>query len=348
MKELLKKLVEAHGTTGFEDKVGKIMMEEFKKYADSVRRDKIGNVIAVKGTGSPKIMIAAHMDEIGFVVRHIDKKGFIRFILMGGFYEPTIYNSRVIIHGKKGPVCGVIGSRPPHIMEDEERKKPLKWKEMFIDIGAKNAKEVEKRGVEIGCPITFNQNMELIGKNKVTGKALDDRVGCLVLIEILKRLKEFKGTIYIVATVQEEIGLKGARVSAYGIRPDLCLVLDVEISGDHPGVKEEESNVVLGKGPVITYVESCGRGLVADPLVNKWLIDVAKEKKIPFQVEVTPGGMTDAAVIYTIGEGIPSTSIGIPTRYIHSPVEVIDLRDVENAVKLVVSAIESKIPPFVE
>jgi len=339
MKDLLKKLSETHGASGYEEPVAKIMVEELSKYSDSVEIDKIGNVIARKGSGDPKIMIAAHMDEIGFVVQHIDSKGFIWFILIGGFYDPTIFNSRVLIHTKKGDVQGVVGSKPPHLMEEEEKSKPIKWKELFIDVGADSKDEAEKLGISVGDSITFDQEFRMLDKDTVTGKSMDNRAGCLMLIELMRRLNNPRASVYAVATVQEEVGLKGARVAASKIKPDYGIVLDVAFA-DQPGTKEREITTALGKGPIITYIEASGRGLMADPKLCKKIIDVATQHNIPLQTEVTYGGMTDGAIMYITGEGIPCISIGIPTRYMHSPVEVIDIDDVSNGVELLLRFIE--------
>lgn len=340
MREILRQLCEMDGASGYEDSVADFMSSEFKKYADSVESDRMGNVIAKKGSGKPVYMVTAHMDEIGFVVKYVDEKGFIWFVTMGGFYEPIISNRRVVIHTEKGPVFGVTGIKPPHIMEEEEKKKVIASKEMFIDVGAKNRDEISKLGIKIGDSIIFDQKYELLHGSRVTAKAIDDRVGCAILIELMKRLGKFKGTVCAVATVQEEVGLKGAQVAAFKIKPDIGIAIDVCIPGDHPGIEEKHSPIKISSGPVIEYIEAGGRGLIADPKLNKWLERSAERYKIPFQTYVGSAGMTDAAIIYTSQEGIPSTSIGVPTRYIHSPVEVVDLDDVENTVKLVIAALE--------
>mgnify|MGYP000265220730 CR=1 FL=1 len=340
--ELLKQMCESHAPPGYEDEMIKLMKKEFERVGASVELDKLGNVIAKKGEGKPIVMITAHMDEVGFVVKHIDKEGFIWFIPIGGLYDPTIYNERVVLHGKE-KVYGVIGSKPPHIMEEEELKKLPKWKSMFIDVGASNKKEVEKLGIRVGTPITFDREFKQLNENVVTGKAMDDRVGCRVLVDVMERIKDFKGTLYAVATVQEEVGLKGARVSAYRIKPDVAFVIDVGFAKS-PGSEEKEIDTELGKGPIITYVEAKGAGLISDPYLTKWLIEVAKKEKVPYQVDVTAGGMTDGAVIAITGEGVPCVSIGVPCRYIHSPVEVVDMRDVRNTSKLLIKAIERGVP----
>jgi endoglucanase len=344
MKDLLKKLSEAHGAPGHEEAIAKIVESELKKVCDEIYPDKLGNLIAKKGSGKPVYMLTAHMDEIGFMVNHIDKNGFVKFVLMGGFYDPSIFGTKVLIHTEQGDVPGVVGGKPVHIMEEEERQKVIKWKELFIDIGAESREDAEKLGISIGNPVTFDQRCEfLIKGNKVSGKAMDDRAGLVTLIETMKRLKKFKGTVYLVGTVQEEVGLKGAQVSAYRLNPDIALAIDVTFAGDQPSVKEEESPIKLNKGPAIICAEYMGRGLIANPKINKWLIETAKANKIPYQLEATFAGMTDAATIYVTKEGIPSGSIGIPTRYIHTPVETIDMDDIENTVKLLVAAIEKGI-----
>jgi len=342
MIELLKTLSEAHGPTGYEDKVGTIMREEMKKYADSIEVDRMGNVIAKRGDGKPIYMIAAHMDEIGFIVKYIDKKGYLWFVSMGGFYEPTVYHSRVVVHSDKGPVFGVIGGKPIHIMEEEERKKPIKLRKLFIDVGCSSKKEVESLGIHAGTPVTFSRSCVKI-KDFITGKALDNRVGCYAMLEILKKIKKFKGTLYCVATVQEELGLKGAGVSAFHLRPDFAIVIDVSLAAQ-AGVEEKDADLICGNGPAVSYVEAGGRGLVADPQMNKWMIETAKKNRIPYQIEVGWGGMTDAAIISTTREGIPTASVGIPTKYIHSPVEMVHKKDIENTVKLIVKALESGAP----
>jgi endoglucanase len=333
MKQLLKKLSEAHGIPGSEDEVREIMEGELKKYCE-VEIDKLGNLIAKKGNGKKKVMLASHMDEIGLMVKHIDKNGFIRFTTLGGFFDQTLLNQRIFIHAKKGKISGVIGSKPPHLMKKGERKKVVEYREMFIDIGAKDEKEVKKRGVDVGDYITFDRSFKELHGDLVTGKAFDDRLGCLALIEIMKKV-DVDHAVYAVGTVQEEVGAKGARTSAYKINPDMAIVLDVTTTGDYPGIKEEECATKLGKGPVIDIVDAKGRGLITHPKVKKLLIDTAEKHKIPYQLDVGEGGTTDASAIHLTREGIPSGVVSVPTRYVHSPVEVASMKDIENMIKLV-------------
>ncbi len=340
MKDLLEKLSNAPGISGFEDEVRNLMIEELEEYVDEMKVDHLGNLI-VKSEGKPgskKIMLAAHMDEIGLMVRYIDKKGFIKFSKIGGINDQMLLNQTVYIQSDKGNITGVIGSKPPHKMKDAERKQILKYDNMFIDIGATSREEVEEL-INIGDPIIIKEEFEELRNGLVKGKALDNRVGCAVLIEVLKRV-ESNATVYGVGTVQEEVGLKGAKTSAFTINPDMALALDVTISGDHPGIKEEEAPSRAGKGPAIILTDASGRGLITPPQVKELLLSTAEEEEIPYQVEVSDGGTTDATAIHLTRQGIPTGVISPPTRYIHTPVSVVCLDDVENAVKLILAVLK--------
>ncbi|ODS37331.1 peptidase M42 [Candidatus Altiarchaeales archaeon WOR_SM1_SCG] len=336
--ELLEKLCRASGISGFETEVQEIMKKEFEKSCDKVEIDNFGNVIAKKGKGKKKIMLAAHMDEIGLMVKHIDKRGFLNFVKIGGIDDRILMQQRVIIKTKKGDVKGVIGAKPPHLQKAEEKKEVIKHGKLFIDIGAKDDKEAKKM-VEVGDPVTLEPNFGKLNKSIYYGKALDDRLGCYALIKIMRQIKVKDVTIYAVATAQEELGLKGARVSAFKIDPDYALAIDTLVAGDTPYIEESESSLELRKGPAITIMEASGRGAVTHPKIRKILINVAKEKKIPYQIDVLEGGMTDAAVIYISKEGIPTGVVSIPTRYIHGPSGIFSMDDVNNSIKLVMEAL---------
>lgn len=340
MKNLLEKLSNAPGVSGFEGEVRDLMIQEMKDYVDEIEVDDLGNLIAVKNgdPGGKKIMLAAHMDEIGLMVRYIDKQGFIKFSKIGGINDQMLLNQEVYIQSAKGNVTGVIGSKPPHKMKPEERKKILKHDYMFIDIGATSREEAEER-ISVGDPIIIKQEFAELANSLVKGKALDNRVGCAVLIEVLKQA-ESEATIYGVGTVQEEVGLKGAKTSAFRINPDMALALDVTISGDHPGIKEEEAPAKAGKGPAIILTDAGGRGLITHPQVKELLISTAEEEGIPYQLEVSEGGTTDASSIHLTREGIPTGVISPASRYIHTPVSVVSLEDVENAVKLILAVLK--------
>jgi putative aminopeptidase FrvX len=341
VKELLKKLSNAHGVSGSEGSVYEVIKKELKGYTDEIREDPMGNLVAVKKGGKFSVMLAAHMDEIGLMVKYIDEKGFIRFVTLGGWFAPTLYNQRVIFHGTRGNVTGVIGGKPPHLMEEEERKKGVKTDDMFADVGAKNPDEVKGLGIEIGTPVTIDREFAELANDRVTGKAFDNRAGVALLIKTLQEL-DSPHTIYGVFTVQEEVGLKGARTSAYALDPDCAIATDVTIPGDHPGIEKKDAGLEMGKGPSITIVDSSGRGLIASRSMVKWLRDCAEKNDIPVQMEVGSGGTTDATAIHLTKSGIPSTTLSIPTRYIHSPVEVLDIQDIRSGIRLLVEALKTR------
>jgi endoglucanase len=335
---LLKELCEAHGVPGKEDEVREIIRRELSR-ACEVEVDTMGNLIARKGSGGKKVMLAAHMDEIGLMVKHIDKKGFLKFTTLGGFYDATLLNQRVYVHTRRGRLRGVIGSKPPHLMEEKEREKPIKYKDMFIDVGAKSREDAEKLGVSVGDFATLERSFTTLREGFITGKAFDNRLGCYVMVEVAKRVKG-SFTLFAVGTAQEEVGLKGARTSAYRINPDLAIVIDVTTTGDHPGVKEEESAIKLGNGPAITIVDAKGRGVITHPKVKELLIKTAEKHKIPYQLEVGEGGTTDATAIQLTREGVPTGVVSIPSRYIHTPVGVASMKDVKNCIRLITLALE--------
>jgi len=341
VKELLRKLSDAHGVSGCEGSIRDIIRAEVAGSVDEIREDSMGNLIAVKRGDGFSIMLAAHMDEIGLMVQYIDEKGFIRVVPIGGWFGPVLYTQRVILHGKNGPVMGVLGAKPPHMLKEEERKKEIKIEDMFVDVGAASEEEVKSLGIEIGTPITIDREFADLAGNRVTGKALDNRVGVAMLIRALQRM-ESPHTVYAVFTVQEEVGLKGAKVSAYSLNPDCAIATDVTIPGDHPGIEKKDASVEMGRGPVVSIVNASGRGLISDPRMVAWLRETAERKKIPCQVEVGTGGNTDATIIHLERGGIPSVPLSIAARYIHSPVEVVDMGDIEAAIHLLVEALKTK------
>lgn len=340
IKSLLEKLSNAHGISGWEGSIQQIVKEELAPYVDEIRIDVLGNLIATKKGVKPSIMIEAHADEIGLMAKQVDEKGFIRFIRIGGWFDQTLLNQRVIIHTRSGPVVGVIGSKPPHVMKEEDRKKVVEARDMFIDIGCSTQKEVEDLGIFAGTPISIDRAFVALQGDKVTGKAFDNRAGLVVMIEALKRTKS-KSTIYAVATVQEEVGLKGAKVSAFDLNPDLAIAADVTIPGDHPGIEKKDAPVEIGKGPVVVVADASGRGLIATPQVIEWLVGTAKEFDIPMQLEASEGGTTDATAIYLTRSGIPTGVISVATRYIHSPVEMLSLSDIDESAELMARALET-------
>jgi endoglucanase len=266
----------------------------------------------------------------------------LQFAKIGGIDDRILLAQNVIVYTEKGPIHGIIGSKPPHIQKEEERKKVPTFDELFIDIGAESQEEAKKMGVRIGDPVVFDIKFVRTWKNIVIGKAFDDRVGCAVMIEAMKLLEKTKCTVYAVGTVQEEVGLRGATTAAFGIYPDVGIALDVTIAGDVPGVKEVEAPIKLRKGPSLTVADY---GLITHPKVLRLLVDAAEENKIPYQLETGLPGSTDAARISLTREGVPSGVISIPTRYIHGPSALLSLEDAENAAKLTAIAIQ-KIPKY--
>jgi endoglucanase len=344
LADTLEKLSNACGVAGREEEVRGLMKIFLKPYVDEVKEDKLGNIIGIKKgkKNASKVMLAAHMDEIGLLVKTISKEGFIQFAKIGGIDDRILLAQKVIVYTEKGSLHGIIGSKPPHIQKEEERKRVLTYDELFIDIGAENQEQAKKMGVKIGDPVGFDIKFAKVGKNIVIGKAFDDRVGCAVMVEAMKRLEKTECTVYAVGTVQEEVGLRGATTAAFGIYPDVGIALDVTIAGDVPGVREVEAPIKLGKGPSI---EIADMGLIAHPKVVRLLVDAAEENKIPYQLETGLPGSTDAARISLTREGVPSGVISIPTRYIHSPSSLLSLEDAEKTVKLTVAAVQ-KIPKY--
>lgn len=339
MDALLRKILNAAGVPGYESEIAKIMYEELQKLCPDVHLDNFGNVIARKGKGKKKIMLAAHMDEVGFVVKHITKDGFLNFIKVGGIDDRILPAARVIIKAKKGDCLGIIGSKPPHLQKDDERKQPIKYEDMFIDIGAKSKQEAEKKA-EVGDAAIFEPNAGVLNGKLYYGKAIDDRVGCYALIKIMERLKTSL-EVYAVATAQEEVGLKGARTSSFMINPDFAIAIDTTVAGDTPQINERESALKLGDGVAITLIEASGRGVIVSEKTRALFVETAKKNKIKYQIDVIDGGMTDGAMIYMNREGIPTGVLSIPSRYIHSPTGVFNSDDLNAAIELAIKVIQN-------
>ncbi len=338
--ELLEKLSNAVGISGREEEVAELVKAELQPFVDEMRKDAMGNLIGVKRGSEPSCMVAAHMDEIGLMVKHIDEKGFLRFVPLGGWFDQTLLNERVVFRTKKGSVYGVIGSKPPHLLEEEERKKPVKVENMFIDVGARSEAEVREAGIGVGSVAALDRQLRPLIGGRVTGKAFDNRAGLAVMIEAVRSTRT-QSTVYAVGTVQEEVGLKGAKTSAFGLEPSVAIALDVSLPGDYPGIEKKDSALEMGKGPSITVTDASGRGIIVSERVLRWLTETAEAHGIPYQLDVARGGTTDATAISLTKAGIPTGVISVPTRYLHSGVETLDLSDLENASKLVARALEA-------
>lgn len=330
--DILKRLVEIPGPSGREDLVRDVVSKYIEPYVDKLWVDTWGNLVGYKkgSSGKGKIMIAAHMDEIGLFVSHIEDDGFLRVLPIGGVTERSLLYQRVVLRTRNGSIIkGVIGLKPPHVAKPEELQKVPEIRELFVDIGASSREEVEKAGVRVGDILVFDREIAELLSNRVTGKSFDDRVGVVSMIKAAQLIQNPQVDVYLVATVQEEVGLKGARTSAYSISPDVAIAIDVTIASDVPGVSKAEWYTRLGKGPALKIADGRNAtGLIAHPKVLDFLVQVAEKYKIPYQIEVAAGGTTDASIIALNKEGVPAGTISIPARYIHSPVEVVDLNDV--------------------
>lgn len=331
MKKLLKQLTETFGPSGYEENVRKLVQAEVKPFADEIKVDALGNLIVHKRPSSQtkdtrKIMIAAHMDEIGLIVSHVDENGFVRFSSIGAVFRRYVLGGRVrFLNGTQG----VIGfDRLDNINDLPTLDK------VYIDVGASNRKDCP---VQIGDVAAFDRPFIEMG-NRLVAKSMDDRIGVLVAIETLRALKSTLHDIYFVFTTQEEVGIRGATTSAYGIDPDVGIAIDVTPVGDTPNALKMEMS--LGKGPCIKIQDP---GMIADPRVVQWMIRAAEKNKIPYQREVLLIGSTDARAIQVTRAGVPSGCLSIPTRYVHSPSEMVDYSDVQNSVKLLTAVLNTKI-----
>jgi len=332
LKIFFRELVEAPSPSGFEEPAQEVYRKFVKKYSDEVKTDVHGNVIALrKGKGKLKLMVSGHADEIGFMVNFIDSDGFIYFCSIGGVDPSVLPGLKVDIYTSKGKVRGVIGRKAIHMMEKEEKSKTPKLKDLWIDIGAKDKKQAESI-VSVGDPITFQLGMEEMRNDLVLTKATDNKAGVFAAGALLKYLEKEKISVnlFCVSSVQEELGLRGARTSAFGIAPDLGLAFDVTIATDHPTTeKKKYGDISLNKGPVIA------RGANINSVVFDMLIETGKKNNIDYQIEAAPRATgTDANAMQLNRSGVATGLISFPNRYMHTPIEIVSLADIENAVKL--------------
>lgn len=339
---MLKDLTDAKGISGNEKEAREVMQKYISPYADEVYTDNLGSLIAKK-TGDengPSIMVAGHLDEIGFMVTRIDEKGFVYFQTIGGWWNQVMLAQRVTIMGTKGDVTGVIGSKPPHILSAEARKKPVDIKDMFIDIGASSKEEAKEFGVKPGDSIVpYFEFTQMNNEKLLMAKAWDNRIGCAIAIEVLKQLKDtdHPNVVYGVGTVQEEVGLRGAKTAAHTIKPDIGFGVDVGIAGDMPGVSDKDADSKLGEGPQIVLYDA---SMISHKGVRDLVLATADENNIPYQYTSIAAGGTDSGSIHLTANGVPSLSITVATRYIHSHAAILHRDDFENAVKILVETIK--------
>ena len=326
MKSLIQKLVETTSPSGYEAAIRAVIRAEVEPLADEVRVDALGNLIVRKGQGGHKIMLSAHVDEIGVIITHIEETGYLRFTGIGGVYPVHCVGGRVrFLNGQVGVIYAERG---------EDRSRVPGLDQMYIDVGAANRKECP---VRVGDVAAFDRTFEDLG-NKLVSKAMDNRISAAVLIETLRQLKSTPHELYFVFSTQEEVGLRGATTAAFGIDPDLAVAVDVTGSGDTP--KGYKMAVALGKGPAVKVRDG---GMLSDPRVVTWMSQIAEKAHIPYQLEVLEFGTTDARAIQVTRAGVPSGCLSIPCRYIHSPSEMVDFRDVQNGVRLLVDMLSQPV-----
>lgn len=332
--KLLEKLSNAYGVSGNEHDVRKIIEKEIRPYVNKLTVDDLGNLIAVKKGKGKKILLAAHMDEIGLMVRSVTSNGFLQVSPIGGIDPSLLICQRVHVDSKRKKLLhGVITTK--ETSNDEDLPKIITMESLLIDTGL-SRKALEKIGVTIGSYVALDEKFHLMSNNFFYGKALDDRIGCYILIELAKRIKKTENEIYFVFTVQEEVGLYGARTSMYKLNPDMAIAIDIAPADD----LSSDPVLALGKGPSITVKDA---EMIANVKLNSWLVKAAKENKIPVQLEVSDIGTTDALNISISKGGIPSTILGVPLRNLHTAVGVANFEDIENAIKLLEIALKN--PP---
>lgn len=347
IKALQEELSTLIGVSGHEDDVSNFILDLIEKenLVDKVWIDPLGNVLAIKNgiNGKDRILLDAHIDEIGFMVSHIEKNGFLRFVPIGGWDTRILLGQSVMVRSKVGELFhGIIGSKPPHLTSPDERKKPVKIPDMYIDVGMNSIEEVSTKNVSIGVTGTLFSPFISFPNNMVRGKAFDDRTGCNVLIHILRLLKEYssvKDTVLFNFAVQEEVGGRGAITGAFNLKPTIALAIENTTAADVPGIKDAEIPVYIGKGPAITVAD---KSIISSPKINERLVRNAELVKIPYQFKKPMYGGTDAGKIHISREGVPSSVVSVPCRYIHSPTSLLKLDDILNTIHLIDAFIRNK------
>ena len=338
--KLLEKLSNAFGPSGNEAEVTEILQRELEAYADETRIDKLGNIIFHHNgkEGYPKIMLAAHMDEVGFIITFIEENGFLRFDTIGGITNIVMPGQRILLRGDKGFLKGLIGTKPPHLMTPEEQAKIIPKEDLFIDIGAETLSQAKEKGVDVGTAGVFDVEFTDLGDGYYRGKALDDRAGCSVLATVFKSLKDSPYNVVAVGSVQEELGIRGAKTAAWQVDPDFGLALEGTFVSDVPTTRPDRVSSKIKGGPVVTIMD---RTAFTHPQVLRTLIKVGREEGIPFQFKQVPLGGTDAGSIHLTKAGVPSGTVAIPCRYIHGPASVMHIDDLTNAVRLVAGFVKA-------
>jgi putative aminopeptidase FrvX len=340
--KLLQELSNAPAPSGYEDPVRKILRREFQAAGLEVSNDGMGSIIGLLRGASdgPRIMLAAHMDEVGAIVRYVTPEGMIKFQLSGGWLDQALVDQRWTILTGKGPVAAISGLKSVHVTPTEERNRVTPREDVFLDVGVKSKEEADALGIRAGDPIAPAASFAPLGPGRYVGKALDDRVGCVILIEMLRRIKEqgikTPNNIYFVGTVQEEIGARGAHTAVAMVKPALGLSLEAGIAADHPGGRPDYVQEKLGSGPVIYLADA---GMLVNLKLRDFLFQVGKEGNIPLQTEVTRGGYEDSMELQSYGTGRPAANVAVATRYLHSHNSVVDRSDLDRSIELLLKAL---------
>jgi endoglucanase len=331
---LLKELSNAFGPSGDEEDPRRLLEKELEKFADETRVDKLGNVFFFHHgkEACPRVMLSAHMDEVGFIITFVENEGFLRFETLGGITSNILPGQRILLRAGKSYVKGIIGTKPPHIIAPDEQNKVTPVEDLFIDVGAENPDAAERKGVDVGVLGVFDVEFADLGGGYLRGKAFDDRAGCAVLAQVFKSLKDSPYNVVAVGSVQEELGLRGARTAAWQVDPDYALALEGTFAADVPGTRPDRTSAKLKGGPVITMLD---RTVFTHPTVLKTLVRGAKGKRIPYQFKKVPMGGTDAGAIHLTKAGVPSGTVAVPCRYIHGPAAVTHVDDLKNTVAIV-------------
>jgi len=335
--EFLKTIEETPSPSGFEQPVQRIVRRRMKKYADRIETDVHGNVIAtLNPKGEPRVMLAGHCDQIGLMVKYIDDDGYLFVVPIGGMDPTVLPGTRVTVHTGNGPVEGVIGRRPVHLLKPEERGAKVEMRELWVDIGIRGRKEVEKK-VALADPITFRLGLDRFGHDMITSPGLDNKIGTFVVMEALRMAKarRLQCALFAVSTVQEEIGLRGATTACFGIEPQVGIAVDVTHATDYPDIdKRSFGSIKMGGGPCIAV------GANVNPTVADLLISTAKARKIPYQIEAEPRGTgTDANAMQISRSGVAAGVLSVPNRYMHTQVEMVSLTDLENTARLLAETV---------
>ncbi|HET7627841.1 MAG TPA: M42 family metallopeptidase [Bacillales bacterium] len=340
---MLKDLTDAIGVSGNERDAREVMRKYIEPYVDHVETDNLGSLVAVKKgrVDGPKIMIAGHLDEVGFMVTQIDENGYLRFQTIGGWWSQVMLAQRVVVQtSDHGEVPGVIGSKPPHILSLEARKKAANMEDMFIDVGAEDRAEAEAFGIRPGDSIVLAPQFTVMKNEKyLVNKAWDNRIGCALAIDVLKNLQgvDHPNVVYGVGTVQEEVGSRGAKTSARLIGPDIGIAVDAGVAGDVPGISEKDAMGKCGKGPQIVMYEAT---LISHKGLRDFVTGLADEMGIPFQYDVIKGGFTDGGAIHLTAAGVPALTLSVPTRYLHTGASMLNTDDYVQAVRLVTELVK--------